>query len=233
MPDTERAGARAEAAAAKAGRAASKAAKAAARGGRRARYEALFAPGPLAAAGAAISLAFLFQPSLAARGAMLALFMTAALASGKRVSIPATLLVSAGIVAANLLVPVGRVIARIGPLRITETALLEGIEKAVTFEGLVYISKSSILPSLRIPGRFGSIVASAFLYYDRILEYKGRLRPASLIADADELMLRVWEGSPAGKAPEARVARPIAGALALGLAVAAAYAALAIGLTAR
>jgi len=201
---------------------------AAARGARRARYEALFAPWALACAGAAVSIAFLLQPSLALRAAMLVLFMTVARAAGKRVSPIATVLVSLGIVAANLLMPVGKVLARIGPLAITETALHGGVAKALTFEGLIYISKASILPALRLPGRFGSIVASAFVYYDRIIEYRGKLRPATLIADADELMLRVWEEPPARPVPEARGARPVSGALILAAAVAASYAALAL-----
>jgi hypothetical protein len=196
--------------------------------GRRARYEALFAPWALAAAGAAISVAFLFQPSLALRAAMLAFFMAAAWASGKRISPVATVLVSTGIVAANLLMPVGKVLARIGTFAITETALLGGIGKALTFEGLIYISKASILPSLRLPGRFGSIVASAFVYYDRIIEYRGKLRPATLLFDADELMLRVWEEPPAQIIPDTQSRRPLAGSLILAGAVGAAYTALAI-----
>jgi hypothetical protein len=194
---------------------------------RRARYQAIFEPWPLALAGAAIALAFLFQPSLPCRVAMLLLFVASATASGKRVSPIATILVSAGIVAANLLVPTGRVLARVGPLAITQIALREGIEKAVTFEGLIYLSKATILPGLRIPGRFGAIVGSAFVYYDRIVEYKGKLRPASLVADADELMLRVWEEPPV-RSPEGgrRPRGPAAGWAILAVATASAYAAL-------
>ena len=160
---------------------------------RRERWESLFSPSAIAAAGAAISAAYLFQRSLTVRAAMFLCFLAAAWLSGKKVSPLATVLVSAGIVAANLLVPVGRVLAQLGPLKVTESALLDGIGKALVFEGLVYISKATILPGLRLPGRFGSIVASAFVYYDRIIEYKGSIRPASLIEDADALMLRVWD----------------------------------------
>ncbi len=163
------------------------------RGERRERYEALFPPWALAASGLIVSLAFLFQPLLVTRAVMFLLFVLAAYFSGKRIALSSTLLVGIGIVLANLLVPIGRVIARVGPFRITETALMEGIGKAITFEGLLYASKACILPSLRLPGRFGSIVAAAFVYYDRIIEYKGSVRPGSFIADADKLMLRVWE----------------------------------------
>jgi hypothetical protein len=207
---------------------------------RRERWEGLFPPWALALAGAALSVAYLFQHSLAARAAMFACFLGAAWLSGKKISIAATFITSAGIIAANLLVPVGRVLTRLGPLAITEGALLEGIQKALVFEGLLYISKASILSSLRLPGRFGALVAASFVYYDRIVEYKGRVKPATLIEDADRLMLELWEEAerrPLGLdrgaelAPEPRAARRSGlAAAALAVSVIAAYAALALPL---
>jgi hypothetical protein len=161
--------------------------------GRRESWEGFFAPWALALAGAAISIAFLFQRSLSVRAVMFACFLAVAWLSGKKVSLLATALVSAGIVAANLLVPVGKVVAYLGPMRITETALVDGIGKALIFEGLIYVSKACVLPGLRIPGRFGSLVAASFVYYDRIVEYKGKVRPAHLVEDADALMLELWD----------------------------------------
>lgn len=181
-------------------RLAKEARKAAAREARARRataFEALFAPWALALAGAGISLAFLFQPIPGLKLFLLLGFIAAALASGKKVSLLATLIVVVGIVAANLLVPVGKVLWRLGPLVITEKALTEGLDKAITFEGLIYISKASIRPGLRIPGRFGSIVGQAFVYYDRIVEYRGKVKLATIFADADALMLAVWDSEPA------------------------------------
>ncbi len=202
---------------------------------RAARYDALFAPWMLAATGILLSLAFLFQPLLSVKAALLCVFLTAALASGKRVSLATTLFVTLGILAANLLVPLGRVLWRAGPLIITEGALREGIDKALTFEGLVYISKATIRPGLRLPGRFGSIVARAFMYYDRIVEYRGKLRPATLFEDADSFMLAIWEeaGAAVASGPEARQRRGVCGFVIAGLAVVAAYGALVLGMTAR
>jgi hypothetical protein len=183
-----------------------------ARGRRAARFDALFAPWALATAGALSSFAFLFQQQLVLKALLFVLFMAAALVSGKKVSLPTTLFVSLGIVAANLIVPVGRVLWRAGPLVVTETALLDGLAKAITFEGLIYISKASIRNGLRLPGRFGAIVASAFVYYDRIVEYRGKIRPASLFADADALMLEVWDAPrPEMAASENAIKRPVLG----------------------
>jgi len=222
----------AERADAKAARLAAARAKRAARAGA---YDAVFAPWTLSAAGFLVSIAFLFQPVLGLKALLFAAFLAAALASGKKVSLAATVFVSLGIVAANLLVPVGKVLWRLGPFLVTETALWDGVGKAVTFEGLVYVSKATIRPGLRLPGRFGSIVARAFVYYDRIIEYRGRLKPATLFEDADALMLAVWDDAEAPEAPppEARPPRGALGYVLASIAVAASYAALAAGILGR
>ena len=121
------------------------------------------------------------------------MFIAAAYLAGKRFSLVTTFIVSAGIVLTNLLVPSGRVLARLGPLAITQFALTEGIMKALTFEGLMLLSKATIMQGLKLPGKLGGIVGSAFLYYDRIIEYKGKVRASTLSADADAMMIRVWE----------------------------------------
>jgi len=173
----------------------------AARARRRERTEALFSPGSLALAGLVVMIAFLRQDSLIVKAALLVVFALAAWASGKRFSLVTTLSVSLGIVLANLIVPSGRVLATVSGFRLTQGALFEGIEKALTFEGLMMLSKASIMSGLRLPGRIGRIVAAAFTYYDRIIEYKGKIRPATLAMDADDLMLRVWESAARETAP--------------------------------
>ncbi len=169
---------------------------AAARAIRRDRALRFFSPGPMALAGVAVMVAFLGMRSLPAKAVLLVLFALAAAALGKRFSLFVTLSVSAGIVLANLLIPSGKILGSFLGLRITQGALLEGLHRAITFEGLMYISKASIMPGLNLPGRLGTIVASAFGYYERVLEYKGTIRPGAVALDADALMMQVWEYSP-------------------------------------
>ncbi|MDX9826287.1 MAG: Gx transporter family protein [Spirochaetia bacterium] len=170
---------------------------AAARAIRRDKAQGLFSPGSLALAGVVIMIAFLSMGSLPAKAFLLLLFALAAAAMGKRISLFVTFTVTAGIVLANLLIPSGRILGSFLGLRITEGALLEGLQRAITFEGLMFISKASIMPGLSIPGRLGSVVAAAFGYYERVLEYKGKIRPSAVAVDADALMMRVWESAPA------------------------------------
>ncbi|MFA5852831.1 MAG: Gx transporter family protein [Spirochaetales bacterium] len=196
----------------KAGRGPAEAARrermAAARAARKRRFEAWFSPLAAALAGAVIAVAFLFENSLALKLGMFFLLAAAAHFAGKRLSFVTTIIVSAGIIITNLLVPSGKVLAHLGPLAITQFALTEGIMKALTFEGLMLLSKASIMPGLKIPGKLGGIVALAFVYYDHIIEYKGRIRAATLSADADAMMSAVWEHENLGDPAHAKAAGP-------------------------
>jgi hypothetical protein len=159
---------------------------------RRARWEALFDPSRLALTGVALSVILVFQPALAGRIAILAGAMAAALLSGRRVSPVMAAVVMAGIVGANLLVPLGRKLAEWGPLVITELALREGIEKSVTFEALMMISKACLGSSFRLPGRFGLFFAEALGSYDRFLEKKKSIKLGSVMKDIDEILFSVY-----------------------------------------
>jgi hypothetical protein len=159
---------------------------------RRERWEAAFDPTRLALTGIALSLALLFQPSLASRLAILAAAAFASWLSGRRLSPLTTVLVMAGIAGANLLVPIGRKLAEWGPFVITEDALLDGIEKAVTFEALMFISKACLGPGLRIPGKFGEFFAEALRGYDRILERKSSIKLSAFYKTVDEILVSVY-----------------------------------------
>ncbi|GAB1456073.1 MAG: hypothetical protein RBT62_04145 [Spirochaetia bacterium] len=161
---------------------------------RRERWESAFDPTRLALTGVALSLALLFQPSLAGRAMMLVLAAIAAWVSGRKLSPVMTIVVMAGIVSANLLVPIGRKLLTIGPFSITENALLDGLQKAITFEALMFISKACLGPGLRLPGRFGAFFAEALRGYDRILERKTSVKAAKgFMKSVDEILVSVYD----------------------------------------
>ncbi len=160
---------------------------------RRERWETTFDPARLALTGVVLSLALLFQPGMTGRIALLAGAAFAAWLSGRRLSPLTTLLVMAGIVGANLLVPVGRKLATIGPLAITELALNDGIRKAVTFEALMFISKACLGSNLSLPGKFGTFFAEALRGYDRILEQKARVKLNGFLTIIDNILLSVYD----------------------------------------
>jgi len=160
---------------------------------RRERWETTFDPARLALTGVVLSLALLFQSDIVVRIAVLAGAALAAWLSGRRLSPLTTLLVMAGIVGANLLVPVGRRLATIGSLAITELALKDGLRKAVTFEALMFISKACLGPNLRLPGKFGAFFAEALRGYNRILEQKARVKLNGFLAIIDNILLSVYD----------------------------------------
>jgi hypothetical protein len=86
------------------------------------------------------------------------------------------------------------VLFKIGPFVITEFALVDGFSKALTFEGLMYLSKAAIMSGLRFPGRFGAIIAQAFQYYDSIIEYSGKIHAKTMVRDIDELLQTMSSG---------------------------------------
>jgi hypothetical protein len=159
---------------------------------RRERWESLFDPAHLALTGVALSAALLSQPHLAGRVAILLAAAAAAWLAGRRLSPLMTVIVIATIVGANLLVPLGKKLASFGPITITEMALMGGLEKAITFEALMFISKACLGPALRLPGRFGAFFSEALRGYDRILERKSSVHMATFFKDVDEILLSVY-----------------------------------------
>jgi len=155
---------------------------------RRERYEKYMEPWIAAVLGAAIAIFFLLQKGIVLKLLYLILFVFWTWISGKRFSLISTFAVIAGIILANLLIPSGRVLFKIGPFVITEFALIDGFSKALTFEGLMYLSKAAIMSGLRFPGRFGAIIAQAFRYYDHIIEYRGKIHPKTIVQDIDNLL---------------------------------------------
>ena len=161
---------------------------------RRERYEKYMEPWIAAVLGAAIAIFFLLQKGIVLKLLYLILFVFWTWISGKRFSLISTFAVIAGIILANLLIPSGRVLFKIGPFVITEFALIDGFSKALTFEGLMYLSKAAIMSGLRFPGRFGAIIAQAFQYYDSIIEHSGKIHAKTMVRDIDELLQTMSSG---------------------------------------
>ncbi|HUX37073.1 MAG TPA: Gx transporter family protein [Rectinemataceae bacterium] len=167
------------------------------------RWDEGLPPEHLAIAGVIVALSIIFQPRPGLKAlAVFALGLLLVL-SGRRLRPLATIMVIVSIVGANLAIPVGRVLARLGPIVITETALLEGLGKALAFEGLVFASRLALGPGLRFPGLFGKTLGEAFATWRRIMELEPRFRPASFVKDADALLLKLEAEAPSREGSKA------------------------------
>ena len=159
---------------------------------RRKVYEDLFSAKALCIAGLIIMPALLFNPVVPFRIVQFLFFWFLAWLAGKKNNLLFTFLVILGIVIFNLIIPYGRVLFSIGVFKITAGALLGGIQRAVTLEGLIMLSRITIRPDLKIPGFFGELIGESFRIFAVITDRKQRSAPGTwknFMTDIDRLML--------------------------------------------
>jgi heptaprenyl diphosphate synthase len=176
---------------------------------RRRAYNGLFSARALCIAGLLMMPALVFNPDPVSRLAQFGFFWFLAWLGGTKNNPLITLLIFAGVTAFNLIVPYGRVLYTIGAFNITSGALAAGLQRAATLEGLVMLSRFSVKKDLRIPGRFGDLVAESFRKFALLLDRKGKIRVKTLAADIDALMLELSdEAASAGTVSGARPQLP-------------------------
>jgi heptaprenyl diphosphate synthase len=169
---------------------------------RRAIYERFFSARMLCITGLLVMPALLFNPVTFFRILQFFFFWFLAWLSGKKNNPLMTFLIILGIVAFNLVVPYGRVLFSIGPFRVTQGALVAGIHRAVTLEGLIMLSRVSIRRDLKIPGGLGRLIGESFRIFALIVERKQRITRKNFIGDIDRLMIELSVEEPAEAAPE-------------------------------
>ena len=152
-------------------------------------YERLFSAPALCAAGLLAMPAMLFNSSTPSRVIQFLFFWFLCWLAGKKNNPVITILVMSGIIVINLLVPYGKVLFSIGPFRISQGALMAGIQRAVTLEGLIMLSKLAVRKDLKLPGVFGELLGESFRFYSIILNNRKRISRKNLMGDLDALML--------------------------------------------
>ena len=183
------------------------------------RWDNIFNADELFAAGLLMALIFLLSHSMPGRVAQFLFFCLLAGLSGKKINPFATLIFMAGIVFFNLLAPYGRVLAVFGPLRVTQGSLLAGLEKALSLEGLLMLSRACIRSDLRLPGTIGSLLGESFRILELMREKKGIIRRGHIIAGIDRLMLEMEAANVNENAPPRKPQRSVKGILILCVAV--------------
>jgi heptaprenyl diphosphate synthase len=135
--------------------------------------------------------ALVFNPSPYLRVFQFFFFWFLAWLSGKKNNPQITILVILTIILFNLLVPYGRVLFSVGVFRITSGALLAGIQRAVTLEGLIMLSRTVIRRDLRLPGAFGELIGESFRIFALIQERKNTITRKNFIESIDNLMIEL------------------------------------------
>jgi heptaprenyl diphosphate synthase len=181
--------------------------------------------GDLFLTGLLMMAAFLVNPSTLLRLVQLLIFWWYTWLRGKKNRSLITLSVMGSIVFFNLLVPYGKVLGAVGAFRITQGALLGGLHKAITLEGLILLSQASIRADLRLPGFLGSLLGESFRIFERISQNKAQITWKHIIEGIDQLLLELSEEQavltdPAGSLDYIPPPRTLAAMLLLGGAIA-------------
>lgn len=166
-------------------------------------------------AGALLMAGFIAQSDLVLRAVEFAAFLALVRLSGRRLRPLPYLVMSAGVIASNLVVPIGRELASVLGLAITETALKSGVAKALTLVGMIAASQFSIRPDLRLPGRFGGLLARSLLYFQLIMAERRRIDRRDPIGSIDALLLEVHGARTTGRGGESRILTTAAGVFVL------------------
>jgi len=142
-------------------------------------------------AGLLMALIFLMGRSLPARAVQFLFFCLLARLLGKKINPFITITIMAGIVFFNLLVPYGKVLVAFGELRITQGSLFAGLEKALTLEGLLMLSRACIKSDLRLPGTIGALLGESLRNLELMRGKKGLIRRGHIIAGIDQMLREV------------------------------------------
>ncbi len=130
--------------------------------------------------------------SLQAKFLLVLLFALVAKLAGKKIRFMYFFFLITSITFFHLLTPMGRILAVIGPLKITGGALSTGIAKGLTLCGLVFLSLFSVTPSLKLPGKLGGLLARMFYYFEEILDGRKKISATNFIGSLDKVLMELF-----------------------------------------
>jgi len=142
----------------------------------------------LAVAGLCMIPALLFNPDTYMRIVQFLFFFFIAWLSGKKINPLITFLVMLAIVFFNLLVPYGELLFSIGSLKITYGALMTGLQRAVTLEGLFMLSRCCVRSDLAFPGAFGKIAGESLRVFSSLTEARNLFNRKNWVETLDGLL---------------------------------------------
>ena len=142
--------------------------------------------------GLALIPAYFMIESLLVKALLVLLFSFTARLAGKKIRVLYFIFLISSITFFHLLTPMGKILAEIGPFRITTGALETGIHKGLTLCGLVFLSLFSVTPALKLPGRVGGLLARMFYYFEEILDGKKKISPSNFIGSLDDVLMDLF-----------------------------------------
>ena len=139
--------------------------------------------------GFTLLIALLFIPGLPAKAVIFTAGFLLCIAEKQKIYWVPLCISTVGIVACHIFIPVGRELFSIGSFSLTSGALMNGLEKAVVLQAMVFISRWTLQVRIRIPGLIGKVLDESLYIFKQLLEFKDKIRPRHLITSIDELLL--------------------------------------------
>jgi heptaprenyl diphosphate synthase len=142
--------------------------------------------------------AFLLIPVFAVRVGLFLLFWLLAALARKKTNPVFTVIALAAVILANLFPAYGKILFRAGPFVIAQGSLMQGIQRAVTMEGLIMLSKLALASELPLPGKFGLLLRETFGILEQLHKNRDTLKKDgggkeknSLFKTLDSILLRI------------------------------------------
>lgn len=136
--------------------------------------------------------AFILVTFLPFKLGLLVFYFILTLLNKKKIKPLYFIILSFFIITFETMIPAGKILFSIGPVKITVLALNRGLRKAITLVGLIFISLSTIRKDLRIPGGAGIIFEKTFFYFEQFFLLGKKIRPGELIKSIDETLFSVF-----------------------------------------
>lgn len=139
--------------------------------------------------GVLLLISLLFAPEVWIQAIIVFFALILLLIDSTKIQLLPVLFMSLSIIIFNLCAPFGKILFTL-PLNlpITEGALILGIKKALTIEGMIFISRWMMKPQFRLPGTIGNLISDAFLILGHITGSRQKLDRKNLIASIDSIM---------------------------------------------
>jgi len=183
-------------------------------------------PRVLFIAGALLFPAFLMQQDIVLRSLEVLIFVVLNALAGRHIRVMNYLVVMAGIVVFNLVIPTGRELVSLFGWSITEGALKSGLHKGTAMAGLIALSQFSIRSGLHLPGRLGGLIGRSLYYFEKIMSQRRRIDRKDVIGSIDALLLEIHAAGAEDRSRKAERSRStVPGVAFLGALVAVAWAA--------
>lgn len=133
--------------------------------------------------------ALLFVPGLPAKTVIFVAGLLLCIAEKQKIHWLTLCISTAGIMICHVFIPAGKELCSIGSFSVTSGALLNGLEKAIILQAMIFISRWTLQVRIRLPGIAGKTLDESLYIFKQLLEFKDRIRPRQLITSMDELLL--------------------------------------------